>query len=100
MIVKIKKEYNTDEINPPSSLIIRGYLFKFQFAWVQIDIFDDYKSNNFFCKFFKKKIIKEIISECRKNKKNIYFYNISNKQEKFFLKNGFIKINNVVYFEI
>ena len=45
-------------------------------------------------------VYKEILSECRKNKKNIYFYNISNKQEKFFLKNGFIKINNVVYFEI
>ena len=100
MFIKIKKEYNTDEINPPSSLIIRGYCFNFQFAWVQIDLFENYSSNNFFCNFFKKRILKEIIYECNKNHKNICFYGLSKKQEKFFLKNGFKKNKLGICYEI
>ena len=42
MFIKIKKEYNIDEVNPPSSLIIRGCCFNFQFVWVQIDLFENY----------------------------------------------------------
>ena len=41
--MKLDKEYNTDEVNPPSSLIMRG-----KFTWVQIDILNGvFSSNNF-----------------------------------------------------
>lgn len=64
--MKLEKEYNTDEVNPPSSLIMRG-----KFTWVQIDILNGVFSSNNFETIQPLKVLKEIKKEA--NGKKIIF---------------------------
>lgn len=80
--MKFEKEYNTDEVNPPSSLIIRG-----KFTWVQMDILNNIFSSNNFETLQPLKLLREIKKEA--NGRKITFTKVKWFYIFFFLIEGF-----------